>query len=148
MISVDPTSRHTFEDLLLSARDTTFPESFYAFLHHYVSSINEISSPSVFPRAVAPAQGAIPDPLNGAGVPGQLPASDSDHRIERIWAEFDTVEPYLAAENSEETITERKPDYTAHEGVTKAVQVCQLPAVFCFYRCTWKLTLLVGRVPC
>lgn len=114
MIARDPLSRPSFAEVLDAARDTAFPESFYTFLHSYVTSINETSSPSLFSRPGPPKAAAAPAPALLAVASGgpeswtTIP-SDSDHRIERIWAEFDSVEPILVEERVEDTITELRP---------------------------------------
>ncbi|EIW79923.1 WD40 repeat-like protein [Coniophora puteana RWD-64-598 SS2] len=124
MISLDPIARPNFESLLHTSRGTIFPESFYSFLHSYISSINDLpfnafsplsSSGSAAGSALATPTISTPNPSSiqqppsaplksaGAsaakdaladGAPNVLP-SDSDHRIERIWEDFEGVEPYL-----------------------------------------------------
>jgi phosphoinositide-3-kinase regulatory subunit 4 len=55
MISLDPSARPTFNTALDSCRASVFPESFYSFLHEYVSNVNELATPSVFSKpALAP----------------------------------------------------------------------------------------------
>ncbi|KAI0088224.1 hypothetical protein BDY19DRAFT_994141 [Irpex rosettiformis] len=126
MIAIDPSSRPTFDSLLHNTRGTVFPETFYSFLHNYVASINELSSSSVFSFAPqpgpTPVNSATSTPINtkaattttGLGLTGDvfnepLP-SDSDHRMERIWSDYESVEPYLLQESEtgalEETIKE------------------------------------------
>ncbi|KAF7796314.1 hypothetical protein EIP86_007491, partial [Pleurotus ostreatoroseus] len=121
MIAIDPAARPSFETLLHTARGTVFPESFYSFLHNYVASVNEPSSnaPFAFPSSHFSSTSALVTPVSatpagakpgtaaeaGTAFPGtgagagdvaneSLP-SDSDHRMERIWGDFDSVEPYL-----------------------------------------------------
>ncbi|EKM56683.1 uncharacterized protein PHACADRAFT_183284 [Phanerochaete carnosa HHB-10118-sp] len=117
MIAIDPSQRPTFDSLLHNARGTVFPEMFYSFLHNYVASVNELSSPSPFsfpnhshPSTTAPTPTnttpttAKPPVLPNAAHPvlsgdgdrltDQLP-SDSDHRMERLWSDYESVEPYL-----------------------------------------------------
>lgn len=127
MIAVDPTSRPTFDSLLHSCRGTVFPETFYSFLHNYVASVNELSSSqSTFgqqshgsmnaaspivttPSNVKPNPSAPPNPNSGDVFSEPLP-SDSDHRMERIWSDYESIEPYLLlpsdSENMEETMKE------------------------------------------
>lgn len=124
MISLDPSERPTFDTLLHTSRGTVFPESFYSFLHNYVSSVNELSSdvlainspsPATLPSHIAPSisGGTLrPNPsggLNSTTGPGTgtsevkndtLP-SDSDHRLERIWADYESIEPYITPEKVE-----------------------------------------------
>jgi phosphoinositide-3-kinase regulatory subunit 4 len=52
MISLDPSARPTFNAALDSCRASVFPESFYSFLHEYVSNVNELTAPSVFSKPV------------------------------------------------------------------------------------------------
>jgi phosphoinositide-3-kinase regulatory subunit 4 len=121
MIALNPADRPSFADVLDSARDVAFPETFYSFLYAYVISINETSSHALFARTVsahARSQAvSATGTTNGANISGAtgpeswgtLP-SDSDHRIERIWAEFDSIEPILmAGEQIEQTVTALPP---------------------------------------
>ncbi|KAH9474804.1 Phosphoinositide 3-kinase regulatory subunit 4 [Psilocybe cubensis] len=119
MINLDPSERPTFDTLLHTSRGTVFPESFYSFLHNYVSSINELSSDTLAVNnpptsASSLSHSPIQPPLSatmrtsssgqlnssGAGNEGKndtLP-SDSDHRIERIWEDYESIEPYIIPE--------------------------------------------------
>lgn len=121
MISLDPTERPTFDTLLHTSRGTVFPECFYSFLHNYVSSINELSSTSVavnnppstpgihsIPASVpSTARPNSSGPLNtiNEGKSETLP-SDSDHRIERVWADYESIEPYIVPETAPTATTE------------------------------------------
>ncbi|KAF5325055.1 hypothetical protein D9619_009624 [Psilocybe cf. subviscida] len=121
MISLDPTERPTFDTLLHTSRGTVFPECFYSFLHNYVSSINELSSTSVAVNnpPSTPGLHSIPasvptsarpnssGPLNtiSEGKSETLP-SDSDHRIERVWADYESIEPYIIPEATPAATTE------------------------------------------
>jgi phosphoinositide-3-kinase, regulatory subunit 4 len=113
MISLNPSERPNFEQALDIARDSAFPESFYSFLHSYVIAINETSSPSPFVRQVSlkPAGNSHETEITNTGSPAlkwsSIP-SDSDHRIERLWGEFDTVEPFLN-QRIEDTVTKLHP---------------------------------------
>ncbi|KAH8101738.1 hypothetical protein BXZ70DRAFT_970824 [Cristinia sonorae] len=125
MIAIDPNTRPTFDSLLHTARGTVFPETFYSFLHNYVASVNEPSSSSAFPfsgplqhQSTAPTPtSAVPPPKattatnaantsTGDVMSEQLP-SDSDHRLERIWSDYESVEPYLLLNLEEDTSLER-----------------------------------------
>ena len=129
MIAIDPASRPTFDSLLHNARGNVFPETFYSFLHNYVASINELSSTSLFsftpqgqtsstptPTTVTPivrntpVAGAPNGPANLADVFNEPLPSDSDHRMERIWSDYESVEPYIVVgpepEALEETVKE------------------------------------------
>ena len=78
MISLDPSSRPTFDAALASARGRVLPECFYSFLHGYVASISE----------------RVPPPKSKESV-HEAPSSDSDHRIDRIWEDYASVESHL-----------------------------------------------------
>lgn len=125
MIAIDPTSRPTFDSLLHAARGFVFPETFYSFLHNYVASINEPSSTSAFPFSASPHQtnvaqtpisAAVPPPIPKPGPSApttigdvmneQLP-SDSDHRMERIWSDYESVEPYILLSAQDDTSLEQ-----------------------------------------
>ena len=93
MIALEPESRPSFEIALQSSRDVVFPDSFYSFFHQYISSLNELSSPSPFSRTTPiPSTGIEGRNGNGDGLP--IP-SDCDRRIESIWTEFSSVMPLL-----------------------------------------------------
>ncbi|KAL7284649.1 hypothetical protein ACG7TL_001946 [Trametes sanguinea] len=126
MIAIDSSTRPSFDTLLHTSRGTVFPECFYSFLHNYVYSVNEVNAPALFSAAPAPAtpisavaSGHKPpghstssSPAhNGDGTDDRLP-SDSDHRMERIWADYESVEPYLVNESIEETVMDVKVDYS------------------------------------
>ena len=133
MISLDPSERPTFDTLLHTSRGTVFPESFYSFLHNYVSSVNELSSdvlavnapsPSAIPSHIAPSisggtlrpspSGGL-NPTTGAGIGSEVKSdalpSDSDHRLDRIWADYESIEPYITLENVERDEMDVKVDY-------------------------------------
>ncbi|TFK80173.1 hypothetical protein K466DRAFT_667799 [Polyporus arcularius HHB13444] len=127
MIAIDSSTRPTFDTLLHTSRGTVFPESFYSFLHNYVSSVNEVNSPSLFSTSATPSagpstatisahKGAVPAGSSSSALTGDMPndplPSDSDHRMERIWADYESVEPYLINETAEETVMDVKVDYT------------------------------------
>lgn len=96
MIALEPESRPSFEAALQSSRNVVFPDSFYSFFHQYISSLNELSSPSPFSRTTPPPSTGIEGRSgNGDGLP--LP-SDCDRRIESIWTEFSSVMPFLVPE--------------------------------------------------
>lgn len=108
MISLDPSSRPTFDAALASARGHILPESFYAFLHEYVASFSERATP--FP--IPPSNSTTPQPSNtvkskdtptNVPSPGEALANDSDHRIQRVWDDYATVEPYLLPQQAEHT---------------------------------------------
>ncbi|KAG8859720.1 Serine/threonine-protein kinase [Tulasnella sp. 330] len=119
MLALEPASRPTFSGALRDARGNTFPDSFYTFLHQYIASVNDVgvpvtSSTSPFNRTGnasagnpstehVPAQAGISHSDSVASIP-----SDSDSRMEKIWSDFDELEPYLVEDNSEATIMELK----------------------------------------
>ena len=117
MINLDPSERPTFDTLLHTSRGSVFPESFYSFLYNYVSSINEPSSetlvvnnpantpvhghssiPSTVSSNLRPASSNL-NPGNELK-PSDLLPSDSDHRLERIWGDYESIEPYILPESS------------------------------------------------
>ena len=151
MIAIDPTTRPTFDSLLHTTRGSVFPESFYSFLHNYVASVNELSSgsPFAFPNAShvtstittpttqtsTATKLSVPPSATTPGFPGTgdvfnepLP-SDSDHRMERIWSDYESVEPYLLtpseSDSLEQTVKEPvKVEYSASNiSSSKAFQV-------------------------
>ncbi|KAJ7756947.1 armadillo-type protein [Mycena metata] len=134
MINLEPTARPTFDTLLHTSRGTVFPESFYSFLHNYVSSINDLPSNPPFsstaPSTAAPSiSGTTMRPTSslGTGLPGTetppdaLP-SDSDHRLDRIWSDYESVEPYLVPDSMEETVMNVKVEYNSTTTVSKPFQ--------------------------
>src|ERR1700761_3689808 len=94
MTSLDAQSRPSFDTLLQSSRGTLFPETFYSFLHNYISSVNELRAPSPFTSRTG-----LHESLSLRSLP-----SDSDHRLERIWSEFDNVESYLLLGTDEDEV--------------------------------------------
>ncbi|CDO75088.1 hypothetical protein BN946_scf185010.g13 [Trametes cinnabarina] len=127
MVAMDPAMRPSFDTLLHTSRGTVFPECFYSFLHNYVYSVNEVNAPALFSATPTPAAtptsavasahrptdraGSSSTALNGDATDDPLPG-DSDHRMERIWADYESVEPYLVNEAVEETVMDVKVDYT------------------------------------
>ncbi|KAG8768849.1 Serine/threonine-protein kinase [Ceratobasidium sp. 428] len=148
MISLDPTARPTFKAALESCQGSVFPESFYSFLHEYVSGVNEITSSSIFTSKPAPppnpleapsggATPTIPPPVGPTPTPstvgaapqsvGQNPGAttyesmlpnESDARIDRLWNDFAMLEPYLLVLPDEEE-SGKRPDNAA--GRTRAL---------------------------
>ncbi|TFK75636.1 ARM repeat-containing protein [Pluteus cervinus] len=146
MINLEPSNRPTFDTLLHTSRGTVFPEMFYSFLHNYVSSINDLPTstpfsvaspnptlPAVTPSTIAPSiSGAsirttqsIGQQLDAATsadlIKDPLP-SDSDHRIERIWADYESVESYLTPEAGEHTVMDVRVEYGAPPSMSKPFQ--------------------------
>jgi phosphoinositide-3-kinase, regulatory subunit 4 len=125
MISLNPSDRSTFDNLLHISRGTVFPESFYSFLHNYVSSINELSS--ILTVNMPPTAQPVSTPTTAAMRPGSTIAtgtgtnadhgpdnlpSDSDHRMERLWADYESVVPYLIEDTSQDTAMDIRVDYS------------------------------------
>ncbi|KAG6826329.1 hypothetical protein H0H92_000291 [Tricholoma furcatifolium] len=117
MIDLDPSARPSFDTLLHTSRGTVFPESFYSFLHNYVSSINEItptyvaaSPPTATPSGLLSASTSALRPGSSLGHPGAPTAettpearpSESDHSLEKLWGDYESIEPYLTPDVVEE----------------------------------------------
>jgi len=118
MIALEPDSRPSFEAALQSSRNIVFPDSFYSFFHQYISSLNELSSPSPFSRTTLPPSTGIEGRSgNGDGAP--IP-SDCDRRIESIWTEFSSVLPFLVPE--EEGAPPRVPLLSPDHGNSSTLQ--------------------------
>lgn len=134
MINLDPSERPTFDTLLHTSRGTVFPESFYSFLHNYVSSINELSSENlavnnpltsasslsqspIQPSLSGTVRTSASGPLNTSGVgnegKGDTLPSDSDHRIERIWEDYESIEPYIVPEADPSLDADPRPEFMA-----------------------------------
>ena len=132
MISIDPINRPTFDTILHTSRGTIFLESFYSFLHNYVSSVNESTAPPLTansPPGPSPMGAPSMTPTisstttnRHSGAPiytantnaenaNDTQPNDSDHRIDRIWEDYESVEPYLISDNSEEVVMDAKVDY-------------------------------------
>jgi phosphoinositide-3-kinase regulatory subunit 4 len=145
MIAVDPTARPTFDAVLHNVRGVVFPEVFYSFLHGYVSSINEL--PTTAPFTSLPTVGASPEILTpavsassaatstvkggsitpilttDAKVPEAAVPRDADHKIEKIWADYESVEPYLVDDTGEDTITDVRVEHAPAEIPGRPLQV-------------------------
>lgn len=123
MIALDHTARPTFDTVLHTSRGTVFPEGFYSFLHNYVHSVCELSEKSPFLASSPPTVGTpttapisqIPKPAQRAPLSmsqevhgdSNLPG-DSDHRMERIWSDFESVETYLEQDANGDSPAESK----------------------------------------
>lgn len=126
MINLEPTARPTFDTLLLTARGSVFPECFFSFLHNYVTTVNELPAESPFKAAnsahstpVLPPRTA--NPLVVETTEEALP-NDSDRRVQRIWADYESVVPYLIPDSLEETVMDVKVDYNAFVVTSKPFQ--------------------------
>jgi phosphoinositide-3-kinase regulatory subunit 4 len=146
MISLDPAARPTFDMLLAGARGTVLPECFYSFLHEYVASVGEHPSGLPFPSSSLSVSNAPPSTYfpaatsnttikvpsketvaTAAGATGNdsiLPG-DSDHRLERIWEEYENVDPYLLDDTDiEKTVMDVKVEFGNNiAGPSKPFQV-------------------------
>ena len=160
MIALNPADRPSFADVLDSARDVAFPEAFYSFLYTYVISINETSTHTVFARtasaqarfggisATGTTDGANIGVAIGPESWGMLP-SDSDHRIERTWSEFDSIEPILlAGEPIEHTVT-RLPHPSKVSLTSRPIQVSHTKLSVCRrrYSCSFSWLCGIGHTP-
>ena len=122
MIALNPETRPTFEAVLHDVRGVVFPEFFYS-LHGYVSSINELPTTAPLtsfhtvgasPEIVTPAVSAASAPTSTVPpmfttdeeVPEVAVPRDVDHKIEKIWADYESVEPYLVEDTGEDTLTD------------------------------------------
>lgn len=117
MLSLDPSSRPTFDAALADARGHVLPECFYSFLHGYVASISERAMSFPFPSsATAPPTTAnsvkSKESTTNVGGPGEALPSDSDHRIDRIWEDYASVEPHLILpQQPDHTVADVRVDY-------------------------------------
>ena len=152
MITLDPASRPSFDLLLHTSRGTVFPECFYSFLHNYLSSLNDLPTPSPFTMSTVPmlAPSAVASPHTPSGASPKAPSAlgnlastadesggrlpnDSDRRIEQLWRDFESVEPYLAPDTQEEPEDGGvRIDYAAASAIGKAFQACLLSFVITF----------------
>jgi phosphoinositide-3-kinase regulatory subunit 4 len=146
MIALDPSARPTFDALLHNVRGVVFPEVFYSFLHGYVWSINElpITPPfstlpptSVSPEILTPTTSAASAPASttkagtvtplhavDSKVPEAAVPRDADNKMEKIWADYESIEPYLLEDTGESTVTDIRVDYAPAEIQGKPFQVC------------------------
>lgn len=141
MIALDHTARPTFDTILHTSRGAVFPEFFYSFLHNYVHSVCELSEKSPFLTSPPPTTTGTPTTTPIAQVPkptqrapmsmsqelqgdNNLP-SDSDHRMERIWLDFESVETYLEQDANGGSLIEGKAEsLTAAPPTSTPLQVC------------------------
>ncbi|KAI0822421.1 hypothetical protein BC628DRAFT_1429686 [Trametes gibbosa] len=108
MVGIDPATRPTFDTLLHTSRGAVNAPALFS----------NAQGPPATPISAAPSAqrptghvGASVSALNGDSPNDPLP-SDSDHRMERIWADYESVEPYLVSDANEETVMDVKVDYT------------------------------------
>lgn len=131
MINLNSPDRPTFDNLLHTSRGTVFPESFYSFLHNYVSSINELSnnlSPNLPPPASTPVPGTRPGTVASTTTVANTETSidtltsDSDQRIERLWADYESFAPYLNEEAAQHPSMDVRIDYAHQPSTSKPYQ--------------------------
>ena len=156
MIALNPSRRPTFDALLHNARGAVFPEVFYSFLHGYVWSINDlpimvpfttapptVTSPEILTPTTSTAsamvstvKGGSVTPLHAADAkaPETAMPRDADHKVEKIWADYESVEPYLLEDIGESTITDVRVDYAPVEAQGKPFQVCLSYMISAFLR--------------
>ncbi len=91
MIQLDPQKRYSAEQFLEFWKGKVFPEYFYSFLHQYMEVITDLSSAQ---------------PV--AGVPLGRNISEADHRIERVWLDFDKISYFLGYRDGENRVEQRQ----------------------------------------
>ncbi|KAJ7835392.1 hypothetical protein B0H14DRAFT_2796790 [Mycena olivaceomarginata] len=119
MISLEPTARPTFDTLLHTSRGTVFPRIVLLVppqLPTPVGIAPSISGSALRPSALNP--GALP----GTDTPPDMLPSDSDHRMERIWSDYESVEPYLVPDTVEDTVMDVKVEYNSTTSMSKPFQ--------------------------
>lgn len=90
MIQLDPQKRYSAEQYLEFWKGKVFPDYFYSFLHQYMELITDLSSG---PYAAGETVRNI---------------SEADHRIERVWLDFDKISYFLGYQNGEGLVEERQ----------------------------------------
>lgn len=110
-----------------------FPESFYSFLHNYVSTINEIAPSTSYastPAPPTPSSTSVQQTRSNISGPTiatepESRPSDSDHRLERLWEDYESIEPYLLPELNQENenIMDVNVEYTSANPDYKPLQV-------------------------
>lgn len=138
MIALDPSGRPSFDTLLHTSRGIVFPECFYSF-HNYVSTINDISPtyhapspPTATSLGIAPSSSTTTlrpgsSLSQAAGAPttettSEAHPSEADHRVEKLWADYESIEPYLLTEVANEPSSDVEHT-SASTGVSRAFQV-------------------------
>lgn len=140
MIQLDPNGRPTFDTLLHTSRGTVFPEAFYSFLHNYVSTINDISLSTSYantPGPTTPSGTSTSTQPPRSSVAEETRPSDSDHRLERLWEDYESIEPYLYPESNHESENIMKVNVEYSSTVNAdykplQVRVCSTNMVFLF----------------
>jgi len=146
MIALDHTARPTFDTILHTSRGAVFPECFYSFLHNYVHSVCELSDKSPFLTSPPPASAGTPTTTPIAQAAQRAPLSmsqelqgennlpgDSDHRMERIWSDFESVETHLEHDaNGGSPIEGKVESLTAAPPTSTPLQVGFSDPIICF----------------
>ncbi|KAL7416414.1 hypothetical protein BDY24DRAFT_379669 [Mrakia frigida] len=108
MLSLDPASRPSFDNLLATNRSTTFPEFFYTFFHQYNLTLNEIQTPS---QLLRPHVGPEVDELGAAGGESARDSfGEADWRIERVRKDLDSIKSYLDVDSADEKAGESESE--------------------------------------
>lgn len=89
MISLEPSSRPSFEQILSTNRGSTLPELFYSFFHEYNVFLQDVPSPATFLRPYSPMDEEL-----AVGIDNELP-SDSDRRIGKIKHDVNKIKTQL-----------------------------------------------------
>lgn len=90
---------------------------FTSGLYAGLSSSSLTSAPLQSARAPSSTlEGPSGDPSNEP-----LP-SDSDHRMQRMWNDYESVEPYLVPDNTEDTVMDVKVDYSSPISTSRPFQ--------------------------
>ncbi|KAH0578433.1 hypothetical protein H2248_003581 [Termitomyces sp. 'cryptogamus'] len=129
MIALDPVARPTFDTILHVSRGSVFPECFYSFFHSYVSTINDISPtyqapspPTAAPSGIGHSSFTTLRPgsslSHASGAPtaetaSEAHPSEADHRMEKLWADFESVEPYFLTDAAGGPSSNISVDYTS-----------------------------------
>jgi len=154
MISLDPIERPNFDTLLHTSRGTLFPESFYSFLHNYVTSTNEIPANPPF-NNLATTSITANSTIKSASTPSVhtptesnpdvLPGA-SDHRLERIWADYESVESCISQESYQESPKMGvKIEHNSLAPLAKSLQVHFSPVTIFYVPIT---ACTQGHLPC
>ncbi|KAF9259304.1 ARM repeat-containing protein [Marasmius fiardii PR-910] len=128
MISLEPSDRPTFDSLLQTSRGTIFPECFFSFLHNYVPSVTRLPTTSSFtgtenattPKATTFASSNARSAIIRNGSTEGL--NEPDNRLERLWADFQSIEPYIALEMTGYLSTDVKVECNSSTGTSKPFQ--------------------------
>ncbi|KAK0451864.1 hypothetical protein EV421DRAFT_1773494 [Armillaria borealis] len=120
MINLDPAARPTFDTLLHTSRGSVFPESFFSFLHNYVSSVNELPNVSPFASGLyagLSSSALTSAPLQSARAPSStLEGPSGDPSNEPL------PKPYLVPDNTEDIVMDVKVDYSSPISTSRPFQ--------------------------